>query len=164
MACRKQPPKKFSQSSHEWAWAAGFFDGEGNIHFGKRHTLHMSITQKERQPLERLQQVFGCGSFYFHPKNCWVLTLSAISEVEHVCDRMWPYLSEPKRLQIKGALESHAEIIGHGYERFSKTHCKHGHAFTPANTYIDPTGTKRICVICRTAAAERYRQRKVISL
>lgn len=43
-----------------------------------------------------------------------------------------------------------------------RTHCKHGHEFTAANTYeyTDRNGwTRRECRTCRTAAAERARKR-----
>jgi hypothetical protein len=37
-----------------------------------------------------------------------------------------------------------------------KTHCKHGHEFTPENTSLDSRGHKR----CRTCTRERDRKRK----
>jgi hypothetical protein len=49
--------------------------------------------------------------------------------------------------------------------RATATHCKHGHEFTPENTYIvKPTRTLphggRGCVICRKANSDRYLARK----
>jgi hypothetical protein len=48
------------------AWAAGFFDGEGCIHIGKsiqrqyeNYQLVISVTQAEREPLDKLQELFG---------------------------------------------------------------------------------------------------------
>lgn len=40
--------------------------------------------------------------------------------------------------------------------RGSQTHCKHGHEFTPENTYIRADGVSRACRIC---ARERDRKR-----
>ena len=40
-----------------------------------------------------------------------------------------------------------------------KTHCKHGHEFTPANTRIKPDGCRE-CLACRATIYERYAQRK----
>lgn len=40
-----------------------------------------------------------------------------------------------------------------------KTHCKHGHEFTEANTRRDTTG-RRVCRTCEAAAQARYRERK----
>ena len=44
-----------------------------------------------------------------------------------------------------------------------KTHCSHGHAFTPENTYIQPSNGGRLCRICKRIlkAQHRIRQRKI---
>lgn len=39
------------------------------------------------------------------------------------------------------------------------THCKHGHEFTPENTYWNPKGFRN-CRICRAARREQERERK----
>jgi hypothetical protein len=39
----------------------------------------------------------------------------------------------------------------------AKTHCKHGHEFTPDNTYIHPSAGTRSCRKCRCKATSRYR-------
>lgn len=36
-----------------------------------------------------------------------------------------------------------------------KTHCVHGHEFTPENTYVPPGTTKRRCVRCKSDEAKR---------
>lgn len=46
---------------------------------------------------------------------------------------------------------------------FRKTHCRHGHEYTPENTYIRPSDGSRACRTCmytrhRDAATEKYRQ------
>ena len=43
-----------------------------------------------------------------------------------------------------------------------KTHCKHGHVFTPATTYIDPNGT-RVCKVCRAKHMKAYYRRKKVA-
>jgi hypothetical protein len=40
-----------------------------------------------------------------------------------------------------------------------KTHCKNGHEFTPANTYLTATGS-RACRACTNARVREYQQRK----
>lgn len=40
----------------------------------------------------------------------------------------------------------------------TKTHCKHGHEFTPENTYIRPTGARQ-CRTCNRAAVATYKAR-----
>jgi hypothetical protein len=41
-----------------------------------------------------------------------------------------------------------------------KTHCKHGHEFSPENTYRPPAG-KRACKTCKAAVLRRWRQRNI---
>jgi hypothetical protein len=41
-----------------------------------------------------------------------------------------------------------------------KTHCKHGHPFDTANTYLHPDGG-RGCRACRRDASERYMERRM---
>lgn len=40
------------------------------------------------------------------------------------------------------------------------THCKHGHKFTPANTYIHPQRGSRHCRACAVVAQTRYKARR----
>jgi HNH endonuclease len=40
-------------------------------------------------------------------------------------------------------------------ERHRKTHCKHGHEFTPENTWVDKHGTRH-CRTCRRDAMRRF--------
>lgn len=47
---------------------------------------------------------------------------------------------------------------GKGYGPRERTHCAHGHAFTPDNTIVTPT--QRRCRICERAKHRRYRQRQ----
>lgn len=42
-----------------------------------------------------------------------------------------------------------------------KTVCKHGHPFTPENTYVFPASGHRSCRACAVANARRYRDRKL---
>ena len=41
--------------------------------------------------------------------------------------------------------------------RTRRTHCPHGHEFTPENTYIDPSRGFRQCRACRSSKASRRR-------
>jgi hypothetical protein len=39
----------------------------------------------------------------------------------------------------------------------SKTHCKHGHEYTPENTYINPRGSRE-CQMCRRDRRDRWKE------
>lgn len=49
--------------------------------------------------------------------------------------------------------------IGPAARNARLTECQRGHAFTPANTYVDPKG-RRGCRLCRSLAQARYRMQQ----
>lgn len=60
-------------SNEDSAWAAGFFDGEGHIGITKNTSartfnLTLSVTQKRREPLDKIIGLFG-GSCYLAHHN-----------------------------------------------------------------------------------------------
>ena len=57
----------------KWAWAAGFFDGEGTIGIKKNYSktsknpsfsLHVKVAQTERHPLDMIQEMVGSGTVH----------------------------------------------------------------------------------------------------
>jgi len=60
-------------SDTDYAWAAGFFDGEGHIAHQPRGGIQLIVVQVVREPLEFLCTLFG-GTIYDYPKHSrWVL-------------------------------------------------------------------------------------------
>ena len=52
------------------------------------------------------------------------------------------------------------DAVAHGtHHCAAKTHCKHGHEFTPENTYVNRRGARE-CETCRTARRAAYEARK----
>jgi hypothetical protein len=55
----------------------------------------------------------------------------------------------------------HLELLTHrvhmGLHAAEITHCKHGHEFTPENTYVYPASGRRDCRKCRTAYRAKHR-------
>lgn len=47
-----------------------------------------------------------------------------------------------------------------GKGQLIKTHCKHGHEFTPENTYLDPAGKGRACQPCRLRRTRESNERR----
>lgn len=57
--------------------------------------------------------------------------------------------------------ENGFDAVRHGtHVQASKTHCKHGHPFTPENTYYRPDRVGRLCRTCIRAASARQQQRR----
>jgi len=89
--------------SHEFAWAAGFFDGEGWVAVQKRggnkylgYYLRIGINHVKKDPLVKIQNIFG-GNLRFdenvigNRKPRWVWTLSTKSAADALIS-MLPYM------------------------------------------------------------------------
>lgn len=96
-------------SDVDFAWAAGFFDGEGctSVLTAKRdrHSyLRMSVSQKDREVLDKFHSIVGCGKVYtaktrpIHSWDCYTET-----ECESVLELLWPYLGSKKKQQANEA-------------------------------------------------------------
>lgn len=114
-----------THTTHEtFAWAAGFFDGEGWVgvvpysvkgrHY-KRISAH--VAQTNLPILERLQALVRCGRVngpYEHKnrvahKEYWTFQTSGLQHTQHLICCMWPWLSPVKRDQARTALVNIAE-------------------------------------------------------
>ncbi len=110
----------------ELAWAAGFFDGEGTTHLGRKTQVrngqtfgpYLQLTVSVAQAtaaaecLDRLQRaVGGVGRFYpmksrgaRQPQTRWQVMNREHSQA--VIAMLWPFLCEPKREQAAGCLQA----------------------------------------------------------
>lgn len=57
---------------------------------------------------------------------------------------------------------THPELVrrGQSHHHGRKTHCPHGHPYTPENTYIINDGQSRACVQCAKERARIFKQKK----
>jgi hypothetical protein len=85
----------------QYAWAAGFFDGEGCVnisHVGRNTCLRLHIVQKDIRPIERfreifqLQQKFGIVTRPNRRHSYYRLTVSG-AQAADVLRKMLPYLA-----------------------------------------------------------------------
>jgi len=105
------------QNSSELAWAAGFFDGEGCVFIrtyqrksGPASYLSLSVSQTDRELLERFQEAVGVGKINgpYHngsgrkPKYQW--EVGKRPGVNQVIKVLISRISHVKRLQIQKAL------------------------------------------------------------
>ncbi len=97
--------------STELAWAAGFFDGEGCVYVNTGN-VYSEIPQVGREVLDRFAAAVGVGKVADktrvpdngvsrQPQHRWrVCNFAGISGL---IAQLWPYLSAPKKKQMKAA-------------------------------------------------------------
>jgi len=113
---------RFTPDTHELAWAAGFFDGEGNIRakLNKQsprsyYYLAISINQVDPQVLERFRRAVGVGkvagpydrSRYagaFSRKPQWTYEAYSFEKIQAVLAMLWKWLSPVKQEQARTAI------------------------------------------------------------
>jgi hypothetical protein len=95
----------------EIAWAGGFWEGEGTITCRRRDgAFSLSACQKEREPLEHLQRIFG-GTIYRHSsRDIFDWQLNKFEHVQATIAAMWPWLSRRRKKQITGAVTKRRTI------------------------------------------------------
>lgn len=156
-------------------WAAGFIEGEGSFYFmdrrGRAGVFHVRVPQVQKEPLERLQRIFG-GSMYFRPSknprhsDQWVWrTIGERSA--GIAMTLYAVMSPRRKEQIRVALSR--------WRKFqSRKHagCNNGHPWREGSYYIFNLKRKdgsprqqRVCKVCCNARVNarraRLRQEKV---
>lgn len=120
MAKRFDPIILPRPDSHDLAWAAGFFDGEGCVRVSQsvryqtsqgekaRRYLRLDVTQKHRPLLDKLEAMFGVGNIYYQKPRptssegyCWTCNGRAAF---YVLNLIWPWLGEQKKADFKRAI------------------------------------------------------------
>lgn len=103
--------------THELAWAAGFFDGEGtsgcyNDSHGGNPILKTQVSQMELQPLKRYQKALLeiPGIYYNKSNGISYSSTGKFEKTQAVMAMLWKYLSQPKRDQYKRAIITYKEL------------------------------------------------------
>lgn len=95
-------------------------------------------------------------------KPRYQLYVSRYADVVLLRDRLWPYLSDPKRQAFLRSFEAHREVRENRRPRsVPRTLCKYGHPLVEGNLYYwtKPDGSRGRS--CRTCQLERARQQKL---
>lgn len=126
------------------AWNKGKQGPSGSEHhfFGKRHTLEtrakIGASRRSKTHCARGGHPLSGDNLYMTPAG------------GRAC----------RACKFEAALASRERAAGRPMQKLNrdKTHCKHGHEFTPANTIIRPNGSRN-CRACMGEAQRRYKER-----
>lgn len=132
----------------ELYWAAGFLEGEGNFHFSKAKHLSVQCAQVQKEPLDKLQKMFG-GSLYLrqHDNPKWNdahIWHAVGNRAASICMTLYELMSTKRREQIKKALAQWKLKFNVKYSQ----KCKKGHLLLGDNLYLYKG--IRYCRTCRS--------------
>ncbi len=161
----------------DWAWAAGYFEGEGCITIRRRRPediyrsghISLHVVSADRDVLERLRVIVGVGSITgpFMPASplskkplCrWQV---AGKKAEALCDNhlFVDLLGGRRRARIAEIRKELADQPSPPMRpsRPLRPHCSRGHLYDDENTRRYPG--RRVCKTCQREAGERWRRRQ----
>lgn len=142
----------------EYAWLAGFWDGEGNVsvtYVGPRPRVVVQVAQVNREPLDRVKKILGKGSVLGPYKargtnhsDYYVWRVEGGPHLEEIKEKIYQYLCSPKQDQFDRALNALEEWS-------SRTKCLRGH-----KKFTKDSRGRRYCADCRSeSGAESARAR-----
>jgi hypothetical protein len=111
--------------THELAWAAGFFDGEGSVGFYTKGRLgvgviRITISQKNKLNLKRFRKsVLGVGKIY----DCigiYKYTANKFEETQSVMSMIWKYLGSIKREQYANATREYIKTYENYHNKIKR--------------------------------------------
>ena len=120
------------KTREQYAWAAGVFDGEGNIMCGRqKHTTRKGEKRVYRRPvmrvsqtakyggvpqmITRLHEVLGgkIGGPYArkepNAKQVYTWCVASYEDVQYTLCRLWPWIGRQKRLDALGVINEYLE-------------------------------------------------------
>lgn len=146
----------------DYAWAAGFWDGEGNVSltyrtYGKGNPVPrivIQVAQVDRRVLDRFTEIMGYGKVNgpYEPKTensnpyyCW--RLEGVPHLHDFKEKLEPYLGESKMEQIEKALTARAQwedtaVCAEGH-RLSQSKAGHWRCFRCQSEQATKNATAR---------------------
>lgn len=152
---------------NELYWAAGFFDGEGNVGFaekGKKFYIQISQKSTNVEVLERFKSAVDNIGMINTYKDGYASTgrkaMYQVSSKEalNVINLILPYLSSAKREQA-----NHAVLIYKNHKDKFEKYCRNGHERTSSSLTFDSRGNK-MCRICHVNTNKKSIEKRRLKL
>lgn len=93
----------------EIAWAAGLFEGEGNIYSHNGRNWELNITSTDKDVIDKFHAIMGVGSRYSgtrpNRKTTYKWTTSRALEVKRILHLLMPHFGERRRAKAIEAVE-----------------------------------------------------------
>jgi hypothetical protein len=140
------------------AWAAGLFEGEGNLTLRGKSSAEAVIGMTDRDVIEHFLTVVGFGNLTCERRsnprhnNVYRWSASNATDVRILIEMFLPFLGERRRQRALEVLAFTENCPG---ARRTRTACRQGHPYNDTDTHTLPSGY-RVCKICRR---ERNRER-----
>lgn len=151
------------QLTPEHYWVAGFLEGEGSFGVTGGLILQITVSQKQRQPLDRLQSTIGgnINRIYWQGRKYWRLTLCGNHKVEPWLILLRPLMSPRRQWQFDMALSKRVitDPRDRGGNRKKKT-CPRGHPYDIHKIEKDGTPHRKCSICLRDASRRRYAAKK----
>ena len=103
---RKPDQPRLTPTPLDWAWAAGFIEGEGSIRHTGKSSQRVECGQKHKEPLERLHALFG-GTLRLQTSGrtspLWMWSVNG-GQARYVIQGVYSLLSARRRAQADRAM------------------------------------------------------------
>jgi len=112
----------------DWAWTAGFLEGEGSFcpMSGSDKRARVQANQNEREPLERLLQLFGGRIYKLRKRDHYVWMLRGV-RAEVFLKQLLPMMCRRRQGQIQRTLQSAFSVEHGSTERYAQhSHLRKG--------------------------------------
>lgn len=146
-------------SEVDYAWAAGFYEGEGTIHLMKSGgSVVLAVNQVTLEPLERLVEIFGGMIYGPHSYNdnqpIYRWNVYNRQHAQQIILKMWPWLSQRRQEQAWSVFDRHQDRLDQQNENM--LYCRKG-LHLKSEFYSESKSGKRWCRACATETRKAWK-------
>lgn len=117
-------------SIEDYAWASGFYEGEGNCNLRRSNGSArpiISIPQVNYEPIQKLIDIYNFGRVYLEERGgksspCYYWEVAKFDDVLYFAKSISPWLSEKRMIQIWDKIHYY-----YNWHEYKQKYCKNGH-------------------------------------